>query len=89
MNWTALVGSLVLYTYRTHFRPTSLYIVTWYRVGAFSRSRSPVCFMFIVYIKKFWNFAFVGQPQYSHVLTVVGMSVAQKTQDVKPSAEDF
>ena len=36
------VGRLISSTYRTSFRPTSLYIVTWYRVGAYYRSRSPV-----------------------------------------------
>ena len=64
-EWTR-AGRLISSTYRTNFRPTSLYIVTWYRVGAYSRSRSPVCFMFIVHI----NFAFVDQPQYKHVPTV-------------------
>lgn len=35
-------GSLISAAYRTSFHPTSLYIVTWYRVGAYYRSRSPV-----------------------------------------------
>ena len=35
-------GSLISSRYCTTFRPTSLYIVTWYRVGAYYRSRSPV-----------------------------------------------
>ena len=35
-------GRLISSSYCTRFHPTSLYIVTWYRVGAYSRSRSPV-----------------------------------------------
>ena len=35
-------GLLISSAYRTSFRPTNLYIVTWYRVGAYYRSTNPV-----------------------------------------------
>ena len=37
---------LISSTYRTSFRPTRVYVVTWYLVGAYDRSRSPVSFVF-------------------------------------------
>ena len=72
-------GRLISSTYRTHFRPTSLYIVTWYHVGAFSRSRSPVCFMFIAHINS----------ETLHLLANHNTATFSQTQDVNPSAQDF
>ena len=49
-------GRLISSSYCTRFRPTSVYIVTWYRVGAYSRSRSPVNVSLFIYILHVYAF---------------------------------
>ena len=40
-------GRLISSTYHTSFHPTSLFIVTWYGVGAYYQSKYPVCIIHI------------------------------------------
>ena len=46
-------AGLISSTYRTSFRPNRVYIVTWYRVGAYYRSRSPVSFVFHSHVMQY------------------------------------
>ena len=47
-------GRLISSAYRTSFSPTSLYIVTWYRVGA-DRSTSPVSVVCMFILQSFMH----------------------------------
>jgi len=46
-------AGLISSTYRTSFRPNRVYVVTWYRVGAYYRSRSPVSFVFHSHVMQY------------------------------------